>query len=60
MRKERGFRHIERASAEKKHRPRTIVRAKQETRWLAENRAAIDAYNQRISRHGLLTDETGQ
>ena len=36
---------------------RTIVRAEQEKRWLEENRAAIDAYNRRVARHGLLADD---
>jgi antitoxin CcdA len=40
-------------------RRRTIVRAEQERRWLDENRAAIEAYNQRVSRDGLLSDEPG-
>ncbi|MGV6872776.1 type II toxin-antitoxin system CcdA family antitoxin [Pseudochelatococcus sp. B33] len=26
-------------------------------RWLEENRAAIDAYNERVEREGLLLDE---
>jgi antitoxin CcdA len=38
---------------------RTIVRAEQERRWLDENRAAIEAYNQRVSRDGLLSDVPG-
>jgi antitoxin CcdA len=38
---------------------RTIVRAEQEKRWLEENQAAIEAYNQRVSRLGLLSDEAG-
>jgi antitoxin CcdA len=38
---------------------RTIVRAEEERRWLDENRAAIEAYNQRVSRDGLLSDESG-
>jgi antitoxin CcdA len=38
---------------------RTIVRAEQEKRWLEENRAAIEAYNDRVSRAGLLSDEAG-
>jgi antitoxin CcdA len=41
------------------HRLRSIVRAEQEKRWLQENRAAIEAYNQRVAQHGLLSDETG-
>ena len=36
---------------------RTIVRAEQEKRWLEENRAAIEAYNQRVAMHGLLADD---
>jgi antitoxin CcdA len=36
---------------------RTIVRAEQEKRWLESNQAAIKAYNLRVSRHGLLSDE---
>lgn len=38
---------------------RTIVRAEQEKRWLEENQAAIAAYNDRVSRAGLLSDEAG-
>jgi antitoxin CcdA len=38
---------------------RTIVRAEQEKRWLENNQAAIKAYNLRVSRHGLLSDEAG-
>ena len=38
---------------------RTIVRAEQERRWLEENQAAIAAYNDRVSRDGLLSDEAG-
>jgi antitoxin CcdA len=38
---------------------RTIVRAEQEKRWLEENQAAIAAYNLRVSRDGLLSDEAG-
>ena len=30
-----------------------------EKRWLAENRAALDAYNQAVAQYGLLSDETG-
>jgi antitoxin CcdA len=36
---------------------RTIVRAEQERRWVEENRAAIDAYNQRVAAFGLLADD---
>jgi antitoxin CcdA len=38
---------------------RAIVRAEQEARWLEENRAAIEAYNQRVAQQGLLSDEAG-
>jgi len=38
---------------------RTIVRAEQEKRWLENNQAAIKAYNLRVSRYGLLSDEAG-
>ena len=38
---------------------RSIVRAEQEKRWLESNQAAIAAYNQRVSRDGLLSDEAG-
>jgi antitoxin CcdA len=36
---------------------RTLVRAEQEKHWLEQNRAAIDAYNQRVAAHGLLADD---
>ena len=39
---------------------RGIVRAEQEKQWLAANRAALDAYNQRVSQYGLLSDEAGR
>jgi antitoxin CcdA len=38
---------------------RTIVKAEQEKHWLEENQAALDAYNARVSSHGLLSDEAG-
>jgi antitoxin CcdA len=38
----------------------TLVRAEREKRWLAENRAAIEAYNRRVADHGLLSDEAGR
>jgi antitoxin CcdA len=38
---------------------RTIVKAEQERRWLEENRAAIEAYNRRVAKHGLLSDHAG-
>ena len=36
---------------------RTIVRAEQERHWLDANKLAIEAYNLRVSRDGLLSDE---
>jgi antitoxin CcdA len=39
------------------YRLRTIVRTEQERHWLESNKLAIDAYNQRVSRDGLLSDE---
>jgi antitoxin CcdA len=41
------------------HRLRTIVRAEQERRWLEENKTALAAYNERVSTHGLLSDDAG-
>jgi antitoxin CcdA len=41
------------------HRLRTIVRAEQAKQWLEKNQAAIEAYNRRVSQHGLLADEAG-
>jgi antitoxin CcdA len=38
---------------------RSIVRADLEKRWLEDNRQAIEAYNDRVARHGLLADEAG-
>ena len=38
---------------------RAIVRIEQERRWIESNQAAITAYNDRVSRHGLLSDEAG-
>jgi antitoxin CcdA len=38
---------------------RTIVQGELEKRWLAENRAAIEAYNRDVEEHGLLSDEAG-
>jgi antitoxin CcdA len=38
---------------------RSMVRAEQEKRWLEENKVAIAAYNLRISRDGLLSDDAG-
>jgi post-segregation antitoxin (ccd killing protein) len=36
-----------------------LAKAEQERRWLAENRAAINAYNLRVAKHGLLSDHSG-
>jgi antitoxin CcdA len=36
-----------------------IVRAEQGKRWLVENQAALTAYNQRVSSHGILSDDAG-
>jgi antitoxin CcdA len=41
------------------YRLRTIVRAEQERRWLDANKVAIEAYNLRVARDGLLADEAG-
>ena len=38
---------------------RMIVRADQERQWLDANKPAIEAYNQRVARDGLLSDEAG-
>jgi antitoxin CcdA len=38
---------------------RMIVRAEQERCWLDANKAAIEAYNLRVARDGLLADEAG-
>jgi antitoxin CcdA len=36
---------------------RTTVRADLERRWLEQNRLAIEAYNSRVAKHGLLADD---
>ncbi|HEY3641186.1 MAG TPA: type II toxin-antitoxin system CcdA family antitoxin [Xanthobacteraceae bacterium] len=41
------------------YRLRTIVRAEQERHWLEANKLAIEAYNLRVARDGLLADEAG-
>jgi antitoxin CcdA len=41
------------------HRLRAIVRAERERRWLDANKVAIEAYNLRVSRDGLLSDAAG-
>ena len=38
---------------------RTIVRAEQKRHWLDANKLAIQAYNLRVARDGLLADEAG-
>jgi antitoxin CcdA len=38
---------------------RAIVKAETEKRWLADNRAALEAYNRRVAEHGLLSDSAG-
>jgi antitoxin CcdA len=38
----------------------TIVKVEQEKQWLEQNRAALDAYNERVARHGILSDEAGR
>lgn len=32
------------------------LRAKQREHWVAENQAAIDAYNEHVEKHGVLSD----
>jgi antitoxin CcdA len=39
---------------------RTIVRSELERRWLEANKLAIEAYNLRVARDGLLADEAGR
>ena len=41
------------------YRLRTIVRAEQERHWLDANKVAIESYNLRVARDGLLADEAG-
>jgi hypothetical protein len=36
------------------------VRSELERRWLEANKLAIEAYNQRVARDGLLADEAGR
>lgn len=38
---------------------RALVRAELEKRWIEDNRAAIAAYNARVAREGMLSDEAG-
>ena len=35
---------------------RVITKADRERRWIEDNRAALEAYNRRVARHGLLSD----
>ena len=32
------------------------LREKQRTQWLAENRTAIEAYNDHVEKHGVFSD----
>jgi antitoxin CcdA len=38
---------------------RAIVKAENERLWVEQNRAALDAYNRRVAKHGLLSDSAG-
>jgi antitoxin CcdA len=38
---------------------RAIVKAESERLWVEQNRAALDAYNRRVAKHGLLSDTAG-
>jgi Post-segregation antitoxin CcdA len=38
---------------------RINMRVQRERQWLEENRAAIEAYNQRVAWDGILSDEAG-
>jgi antitoxin CcdA len=38
---------------------RALVKAERERRWIEENRGALEAYNRRVARHGLLSDSAG-
>ncbi len=33
------------------------LKEKQREQWLVENKAAIDAYNEHVERHGVFSDE---
>jgi post-segregation antitoxin (ccd killing protein) len=50
----RPFSHLHETQEEN---PR--AKAERERRWLEENQAALAAYNARICRDGLLSDEAG-
>ncbi|MGE5825066.1 MAG: type II toxin-antitoxin system CcdA family antitoxin [Bacteroidota bacterium] len=32
------------------------IRREEGTRWLARNRAALDAYNEHVEKHGVFSD----
>jgi antitoxin CcdA len=34
-----------------------VVRKREEAQWLEENRSAIDAFNERVEKEGLFSDE---
>ena len=38
---------------------RAIVKAENERRWVEQNRTAIESYNRRVAKHGLLSDSAG-
>jgi antitoxin CcdA len=38
---------------------RTMLKAEHEERWSRENQAAFSAYNARVARDGLLSDDAG-
>jgi antitoxin CcdA len=37
----------------------SLVRSELEKRWVEQNQKALSAYNERVSRDGLLSDEAG-
>ena len=39
--------------------PKSLRKAEQERRWLDENRQALEAYNEGVAKHGLLSDVAG-
>ena len=43
-------------SATLEHALAHAVREKQRAQWLAENKAAMDAYNDHIEKHGVFSD----
>ena len=36
-----------------------LNKVEQERRWLEENRQALNAYNARVAKHGLLSEHAG-